>query len=83
MAHEHESPQYLLASPQDIESLANKLTEFSQALSPVEQALFMERIKRSIPAMEIEQSLTPAPSLEVFAAWLNSVVPGGSRWYPA
>jgi hypothetical protein len=83
MADEHQSPQYLLASPQDIESLANKLTEFGQALNPLEQALFMERIKRSIPAMEVQESITPVPSLEVFAAWLNSVVPGGSRWFPA
>ena len=83
MADEHRSPQYLLASPQDIESLANKLTEFGQALNPLEQALFMERIKRSIPTMEVQESITPAPSLEVFAAWLNSVVPGGSRWFPA
>ena len=82
MAHDYQSPQYLLASPQDIESLANKLTEFGQALGPLEQALFMERIKRSIPAMEVQESITPAPSLEVFAAWLNSVVPGGSRWFP-
>lgn len=83
MAHEHQSPQYLLASSGEIASLANKLTEFSQALAPVEQALFMERIKRSIPAMEIQESITPAPSREVFAAWLNSVVPGGSRWFPS
>jgi len=83
MAHEHESPQYLLASPQDIESLANMLTEFSQALSPLELALFMERIKRSIPAVEVQESITLAPSVEVFAAWLNSVVPGGSRWFPS
>ena len=60
MAHEHESPQYLLASPQDIESLANKLTEFSQALSPVEQALFMERIKRpSCPSMYAASAARP------------------------
>ena len=83
MADEHQSPQYLLASPQDIESLANKLTEFGQALSPLEQALFMERIKRSIPSMEVQEAVTPAPSLEVFAAWLNSVVSGGSRWFPS
>ena len=83
MADEHQSPQYLLASSQDIESLANKLTEFGQALTPLEQALFMERIKRSIPAMEVQESITPVPSLEVFAAWLNSVVPGGARWFPS
>jgi hypothetical protein len=83
MADEHQSPQYLLASPEDIESLANKLTEFSQALSPLEQALFMERIKRSIPAVEVLESITLVPSLEVFAAWLNSVVSGGSRWFPS
>lgn len=83
MADQQEVAQYLLASPADIASLASKLTEFSQALSPVEQSLFIERIKRSMPVVDVHEEITLTPSLEIFAAWLNSVVPGGSRWYPS
>ena len=78
----HQTPEYLLANPHDIESLANKLAQFSQTLTSTEQSLFMERIKRSMPAADIRDTPTPAPSPEVFGAWLNSIVPDGLRWIP-
>ncbi len=34
MADQHKGPQYLLASEQEIASLAHKLLEFSQTLQP-------------------------------------------------
>lgn len=82
MAEQHQGPQYLLAGGQEIGSLAHKLLEFSQSLGPVEQSLFMERIKRSMPTAEFQASVTLEPSLAVFAGWLNSVVPDGVRWFP-
>jgi len=82
MAEHHQGPQYLLVGEQEIGSLAHKLLEFSQTLSPVEQSLFMERLKRSMPAVEFKESVTLEPSLAVFAGWLNSVVPNGVRWFP-
>ena len=82
MAEQHQGPQYLLAGEQEIGSLAHKLLEFSQTLSPVEQSLFMERIKRSMPSAEFQETVTLEPSLAVFGGWLNSVVSGGVRWFP-
>ena len=83
MAEHSKSPQYLLASEQEISSLAHKLLEFSQALSPIEQSLFMERIKRSMPNAEFVEAVTLEPSLSVFGGWLNSVMPEGVRWFPS
>jgi hypothetical protein len=77
-----QTPEYLLANPHDIESLANKLAQFAQTLPSTEQALFMERIKRSMPAADTGDTPTPIPSAEVFGAWLNSIVPDGLRWFP-
>ncbi len=78
-----ETPLYLQSDPHDIESLANKLTQFSQTLSPVEQSLFIERIKRSMPAMDVDNTGTIAASPVIFGAWLNAIVDGNSRWYPS
>lgn len=83
MAEQHKGPQYLLASEEEIASLAHKLLEFSQALSPIEQSLFLERIKRSMPSAEFQESITLEPSLAVFGGWLNSVMPNGVRWFPS
>ena len=83
MAEQHKGPQYLLASEEEIASLAHKLLEFSQTLSPIEQSLFLERIKRSMPAAEFQESITLEPSLAVFGGWLNSVMPNGVRWFPS
>ncbi len=83
MTEQHKGPQYLLASEQEIGSLAHKLLEFSQSLGPIEQSLFLERIKRSMPTAEFEDSTTLEPSLAVFGGWLNSVVPDGVRWFPS
>ncbi len=79
----HQGPQYLMAGEQEIAALAHKLLEFSQTLNPVEQALFMERIKRSMPSVEFTETVILEPSLPVFGGWLNSVVPGSVRWFPA
>lgn len=83
MAEQHKGPQYLLASEEEIASLAHKLLEFSQTLSPIEQSLFLERIKRSMPSAEFQESITLEPSLAVFGGWLNSVMPNGVRWFPS
>ncbi len=83
MADQHKGPQYLLASEQEIASLAHKLLEFSQTLSPIEQSLFLERIKRSMPSAEFQEAITLEPSLAVFGGWLNSVMPNGVRWFPS
>ena len=82
MAGQGASPLYLHANAQDIASLANKLTQFSQALSPVELSLFMERIKRSMPGVDVDSMGPIAPSPAVFGAWLNAIVDGDSRWFP-
>lgn len=82
MADEQRSPEYLLANPRDIESLANKLAQFCQTLSPVEQSLLMERIKRSMPGADVRGVTVLSGSPDVFGAWINSVVPDGSRWFP-
>ena len=82
MAEQGYSPEYLLANPHDIESLAHKLAQFGQTLTSAEQALLMERIKRSMPNADTRNTPTPAPNPEVFAAWLNSIVPDGHRWVP-
>ena len=82
MAEQRASPLYLHANAQDIASLANKLTQFSQALSPVELSLFLERIKRSMPGVDVDGMGTITPSPAVFGAWLNAIVDGDSRWFP-
>jgi hypothetical protein len=82
MAEQEASPLYLHANVQDIASLANKLTQFSQALSPVELSLFMERIKRSMPGVDVDSMSPVVPSPAVFGAWLNAIVDGDSRWFP-
>lgn len=83
MSEHSKSPQYLLASEQEISSLAHKLLEFSLTLDPIEQSLFMERIKRSMPSVEFAGEVTLEPSLSVFGGWLNSVMPEGVRWFPS
>jgi hypothetical protein len=83
MAEAYSSPPYLHTQPHDIESLANKLNEFCQTLSPVEQSLFLERIKRSMPSMDVDHAGPSAPSPIVFGAWLNAIVDGESRWFPS
>jgi hypothetical protein len=82
MAEQGTTPLYLHANAQDIASLVNKLTQFSQTLSPVELSLLMERIKRSMPNMEVDGMGPIAASPAVFGAWLNAIVDGESRWYP-
>jgi len=82
MAEQRASPLYLHANAQDIASLANKLTQFSQKLSPVELSLLMERIKRSMPGVDVDGMGTITPSPAVFGAWLNAIVDGDSRWFP-
>jgi len=82
MAEQRASPLYLHANAQDIASLVNKLTQFSQKLSPVELSLFMERIKRSMPGVDVDSMGPVAPSPAVFGAWLNAIVDGDSRWFP-
>ena len=82
MAEQRASPLYLHANAQDIASLANKLTQFSQKLSPVELSLFMERIKRGMPGVDVDSMGPVAPSPAVFGAWLNAIVDGDSRWFP-
>jgi len=82
MAHTHISPEYTHATAQDVASLVNKLVEFSQVLSPVERALLLERIKRSMPLADIDATTPIAASPAVFAAWINSIVADTSRWYP-
>jgi len=82
MAEQGGSPLYLHANAQDIASLANKLTQFSQTLSPVELSLFMERIKRSMPGVDVDGMGPIAASPAVFGAWLNAIVDGDSRWFP-
>ncbi len=83
MAEQRYSPEYLRARVEDVQSLAIKLTQFSQTLNPVELALFMELIKRSMPSINLQsdEALVAAPA--VFGAWINSIVPGESRWFPA
>ena len=83
MAEQQHTPLYLHTQPHDIESLANKLNEFSQTLNPVEQSLLLERIKRSMPAIDVDIEGPFAPSPVVFGAWLNSIVDGNSRWFPS
>ncbi len=82
MAEQRYSPVYLRARVEDVQSLAIKLTQFSQTLNPVELALFMELIKRSMPSIDVQGAEALAATPAVFAAWINSIVPGESRWYP-
>jgi hypothetical protein len=82
MAEQRYSPEYLQARVEDVQSLAFKLTQFSQVLSPIERALFMELIKRSMPSINLQSNEALAAAPAVFGAWINSIVPGESRWYP-
>ena len=82
MAEQQHTPLYLHVQPHDIESLANKLNQFSQTLNPLEQSLLIERIKRSMPAMDVDSEGSISASPVVFGAWLNSIVDGESRWFP-
>jgi hypothetical protein len=78
----YHTPQYVPAQPETAQSLVYKLVQFSQSLGSLERALLMERIKRSLPNAEIEAGRPLAASASVFAAWLNSILPNGARWYP-
>jgi hypothetical protein len=82
MADLHTSPDYLHAGINDIASLSQKLLQFAESLSPVEQSLLMERIKRSMPGADVGATAELKPSLPAFAAWLNSIVSEGLRWHP-
>ena len=82
MAEQRYSPEYLRARIDDVQSLAVKLTHFSQTLHPVELALLMELIKRCVPSISVQGAETLAATPAVFAAWVNSIVPGESRWFP-
>jgi len=83
MAEQGYSPLYLRARVEDVGSLANKLAEFSQALSPVERSLLLELVRRCMPGIDVQSSeaLTDTPA--VFGAWINSIVAGESRWFPS
>jgi len=82
MAEKRYSPEYLQARVEEVQSLAIKLTQFTQTLNPVERALFMELIKRSMPSIDLQSAEALAATPPVFAAWINSIVPGESRWFP-
>ena len=82
MADTQNTPTYLQVTPENVESLAKKLEQFSQSLSPIERGLFMERIKRSMPVSDIEATTPLATTPDVFAGWLNAIVSDVSRWYP-
>ena len=83
MADTQRTPLYLQASPDDVASLAHKLEQFSNQLSPVEQGLLMERIKRSMPLSDLDATAPLTASTAVFAAWLNSIVSDTARWHPS
>jgi hypothetical protein len=83
MAEQRHSPEYLQARVEDVQSLAFKLTESSQILSPVERALLMELIKRCMPSIDVQSAEALVATPAVFGAWINSIVPGESRWFPA
>jgi hypothetical protein len=83
MAEQEYSPQYLRARVEDVGSLANKLAEFSQALSPIERSLLMGLIRRCMPGIDVQGSEALADTPAVFGAWINSIVPGESRWFPS
>ena len=83
MADTQSTPTYLQASPENVASLANKLEQFSNQLSPVERGLLLERIKRSMPVSALDASTPLAASTAVFAAWLNAIVSDVARWYPS
>ena len=72
---------FAMASVEDVQSLAIKLTQFSQTLNPVELALLMELVKRCMPSIDVQSSEALAATPAVFGAWINSIVPGESRWY--
>ena len=82
MADTKDTPTYLQVTPENVESLANKLEQFTQSLCPIERALLMERIKRSMPLSNLDATTPLATSPAVFAAWLNAIVSDVSRWYP-
>ncbi len=82
MAEQQPASLYLQVTKQDVQSLVNKLTQFSQTLNPREQALLMERIKRSLPNAETGYGQALQATPEVFGAWLNSIIADGSRWAP-
>ncbi len=75
---------YVQTRPEDVESLVNKLMQFSMGLDPQERALFLECVKRGLPPSSGTESLRAVEaSPAVFAAWLNSMVSNPSRWYPS
>lgn len=82
MAEQRFSPVYLRARVKDVQSLAIKLTQFGQTLNPVELALLMELVKRCMPSIDVQGAEALAATPAVFGAWINSIVPGESRWYP-
>jgi len=82
MAEQRYSPVYLRARVEDVQSLAIKLTQFGQTLNPVELALLMELVKRCMPSIDVQSSEALAATPAVFGAWINSIIPGESRWYP-
>jgi hypothetical protein len=77
-----DTPIYLEANPADVGSLVYKLTQFSQQLSEIERALFLERIRRDLINAELGGPPIPADPAS-FAAWINAILADGSRWYPS
>lgn len=82
MADTQNTPTYLQVTPENVASLAHKLEQFTQSLSPAERELLMERIKRSMPLSDLKATAPLAATPAVFAGWLNSIVSDVSRWYP-